>query len=550
MTGDNECYSVSGHAPPAAAEDRALTNETRGLPSVFVFLAALVFLLLTVPANHNEAEDAYFYARMAESGRGAELFHRHHLLYLPLARSFWWAARALGLVARAFPALIGLSAIAGAATVALVWRLFPRGGPLAALGLLFSYGFWRYSATVEIYAPLAALSVAAFFCAARAERRAGWAWGAIGFAAAALLTHLAAGPAVLAGIPILYAVRRQWARAFLHVAVVITLTVAVYGAILSGPGAVVYSDSAMVRPAVFSLRALLSALPAAGHTVLSGNFVFAFPSAAERLETLFPHQMLHEEIFMGRNAPAWVRWFAPVTGVAAAAAVAALWGGAVRRALRRRFRPERAEAAVFVGAAAWLAGAALLAFFFEATNPEMWIPALPALWVCVGCFAPPPGSANRKALAALPSLAIAALLAHNAAGGFAPIWRAEGDYARHKTEWIANHAGPGDWILTADSHSVVTFLQYRSEAFVLDGRFVGLSDWRRFWETRLPKRVWILGEFYHPPRALLNRPPPAESRRQELAEFLAPGVVQVHRDDRVAVFEWKAPKSATDEFTP
>lgn len=516
--------------------------------NALIFFAALVFLLLTVPANHSEAEDAYFYARMVESGQGAELFHRHHLLYLPLGRCFWIASRYLGLADRALPALIGMSAIAGAATVMLLWGLFP-GASWAAVGLLFSYGFWRYSTTAEIYVPAGALSVAAFLSAVRSRQHAAWAGIAIVCAAAALLMHLASGPAVLIGIPVLYACRGRWRAAIAHLICVAVLVVAIYGVVLSGPGAVLYSDDTVPRTQISTVRTWLSALVAAGHTVISGNFVFAFSGLAVRVESAFPYRMLHEEVFMGQHAPVFVRWFAPLTALGAGWGVLGLWGGAVRCAFVRRFKPHRVDVALFVGAVVWLATAALLALLFEPANPEMWILALPALWLCLGCFAPtaaPVASRNRVS----PALALVLLLVHNAVGGFALVWRSAGDYGVQKTEWIAKHAGLGDWILTADSHSTVTCLGYLTEALVMDGRFASVEYWRQTLERRPPQNVWILGEFFDPPPAIRKRLADAEQRRRELAELLAPDSVIVHQDALSTVFRWKGTGASTKPTAP
>jgi hypothetical protein len=152
-----------------------------------------------VPENHTEAEDAYYYARMVESGRGAELYHRHHLLYLPVGRALLTGARAAGYAGRALPVLIVWSVVAGAVTVTSLAILLGRRGGWAAVGLLGSYGFWRYSGTAEIYVPVMALMTGALLCAVRSDRRVGWAAGAVILSSAALLLHLAALPAVLGG---------------------------------------------------------------------------------------------------------------------------------------------------------------------------------------------------------------------------------------------------------------------------------------------------------------------------------------------------------------
>jgi hypothetical protein len=171
------------------------------------------------------------------------------------------------------------------------------------------------------------------------------------------------------------------------------------------------------------------------------------------------------------------------------------------------------------GAAIWLAGSCAMALLFEPANPEMWLPALPALWLCAGRLwlrgarVRTPGGGRR-----CPAAAVALLLLHNAAGGLALVWSGDGDYCRRKMAAVIERAGPDDWILTADSHSTITYLQYHTPARVVDGRFVGLKEWRALMGSPPPARVWVLGEMLHPPPAVRNRaaaaeaPPPGAGR--------------------------------------
>lgn len=513
--------------------------------TLLIFFAALAFLALTVPENHTEAEDAYFYARMVESGRGAELFHRHHLLYLPAGRALLAGARAVGFAGRALPVLIAWSVIAGAATVTALAALLGRGGRWAAAGLLCSYGFWRYSGTAEIYVPVMALMTGALLCAVRSDRRVGWAAGAAILSAGALLLHLAALPAVMGGIPVLYLARRRGRRALAHAAAVIALTAGVYGWVVWTQGTVVFADAEALRHGLFSPRAWTGAGASFGHILLSGNFIFALPWAAEWIQALLPYHMLHEEVFMGAQAPGWVRVLAPLTALAAAGVLAAVSFVTLRGAWRHR-RVGESGGAADLAAGVWLAGSCGMALLFEPANPEMWLPALPALWLCAGRLWMRADGPQSRLPRRLPMAAVALLLAHNAAGGLALVWSGDGDYCRQKTAGVIGRAGPDDWILTADSHSTVTHLQYRTRARVVDGRFVGLKEWRALMESQPPARVWVLGEFLHPPPAVRNRAVTAEHRRRELAAFLEPDLTPAHEDEWSTVYLWSVERRTED----
>ncbi len=501
---------------------------------LFYFLGSLVFLALTVPANQLEAEDAYYYARMVEQGSGSELFHPHHLLYLPAGRTVLACARALGYTGRAFPILIALSILAGAASVAFFAGLLARAAPgrrVFALLLLFSYGFWRYGVTAEIYLPAMALMLGALYLAIRAQRADGWFWGGVGLSVAAGLMHLISLPLALAATPALYVLRRQLRCAILHVTVVAGIIAMVYGAVAAGPGWKGYMDPAVARDGWTQPLTWLKAAAAAGHTLLSGNFLFSWPSAADALQRWFPSRMLQEEIFMGQQAPTYVRWVASVTFVAAFIMLAAIW---IRIFLRQRPVPRNLNA-MRGCALIWLAGSAAMAMMTEPANPEMWVAALAPFWLLAAVLWPDVPPCSRTAKMAPMALAIL-LLAHNGIGGWAIIRSPRGDYARAKFEWLERRVGKGDLILTAESHSAVTWLQYVSPARVADAKFMLPEDWPKV-RASVYGRVYVLGDVISPPTAVLRRDAASVARLNALADEIRLALTLVHEDVWGGVYE-------------
>ena len=61
-----------------------------------VFLPMLAIYMLTLPNNHNEAEDALLYINKVQNGSFEELFHPSHMLHLPASRIFISLARVIG----------------------------------------------------------------------------------------------------------------------------------------------------------------------------------------------------------------------------------------------------------------------------------------------------------------------------------------------------------------------------------------------------------------------------------------------------------------------
>lgn len=498
-------------------------------------ILAFGLLLWTAPVNRSEAEDAFYYAMRVEQPSAAREYHAHHALYLPAGRLLYRAALALGLEVRGLEVLSAWSRVSGAVCVGLLaWLLGRMGRPAgpAALGLLGSYGFWRYASEAEIYAPVMVLSLLAFAAAARPGSRSG-PWGVALCLAAALLLHVVA-LAAWAGVTAML-----WDRGRRRAALGVGLGAAlVAGGVLAGlharEGLVLFADPAVVRAG--GLGALARAVPAFGHTLASGNFVFANPAWADFVQQLFPGRLLAEEMFMGRHAPAGTVWVAGFTLTVVVAA------GVVRMAdailARRADAPDRDRRALARGACVWLALSAAAALWIEPGNPEMWLMALPAAWLWIGLT----WNSGPGIRAAVPWALTAALLTHNWVGGMRLLRDPAADYPARKGDAVAGLAGPNDRILTADSHSFVTYLAYRTGAEVLDAKFLSLEEFDqgvRSW-PRVSGRVWVFDDVWNPLPPVLRRRPEDVRRLRELGCALRAETRPVGGASEWALHEWRA----------
>jgi len=506
--------------------------------SVFLFAAVLGFLALTVPANHSEAEDAYYYSLMAEQGAWSEMFHAHHLFYLPLMRIIFRAVQFAGYAGRPLPVLTAVSMISGALAVCLMASLLRRAGAKArtarffSAALLFSYGFWRYSTTAEIYVPAAALVLLTIYCAVRSEDHPLFFGGSVLSGVSALLMHLVTLPAILLAVPLFYFAKQCRRRAILYFTLTVLIASSVYFSAARTAGLTVFTDKQIVRESLFSSRVWLKGAAASGQNVLSGNFLFAFPSAAKKIESMFPLQMLQEEVFMGQKAPVWVRRMAPVTLGLTAALFAALLFIMVRKI----------HWTAMIGLALlWLGGTAGMALCFEPANPEMWVSALAPFWLMAGSLwdaAPSGGRLSRR----LPAMLAIALLVHNWTGGMSLIKTPESDYCRQKGAWVIEHARHGDLILTADSHSFVTFLEYQTPARVLDAKFRTPENILQTLESRGSGRVFVYSDVINLFPAVASRGPGKVARLQTLAGQLHSKLTPVFDAGNWVVYEWDHPR--------
>lgn len=500
-----------------------------------LFSAVLAFLVLTVPANHSEAEDAYYYARMAEQGAWSEMFHAHHLLYLPLVRGVYRVMQFAGYDGRALPVLIAVSMVSGAFAVCLFSALLQSFGarrniwPFAA-SLLFSYGFWRYSTTAEIYIPVTALSLLTLYCAVRSEEHPLFFISGILSGTCALLMHLASLPAVLLAVPFLLTFRQSYRRAAAYLLLTGVFAAAVYWLAVQSVGLTVFTDTQIVRDSLLAPRVWLRGIAAFAHNMLSANFLFSIPSAASRLQSLFPVQMLQEEIFMGQAAPRAVRWLAPVSLGASAAVFAAVLFAAMRNS-RQAMAGNSVPVCV---CALWLGGTAAMAFLFEPANPEMWICILPPFWLLLGLLWN--RASNRPHL--IPVLLAAALLLHNWIGGMSLVQNPDGDYCRQKGAWISEQVQSDDLIVTADSHSFVTFLEYQTPARVADAKFINPAQWAVL-RSQTSGQIFIFSDVMELLPPVARRAPQSVRQIQEMAAQLQPGLYPVHQNPFGTVYQWK-----------
>lgn len=495
--------------------------------------AVLCFFVLTQPANHSEAEDAYFYARMAEQGAPAEIFHAHHLLYLPAMKGLSAVAGMLGVAGRALPLLIGFSMVCGAAAVCLFFMLTARGrsGACFAAALLFSYGFWRYSTTAEIYIPATAFSLAALLCIRRCAKRNGLLWAGAAFAAVALLMHVVTWPLVLVAVPFYLVATRRVPQAVIYLTVVLTVVAVVYTLAVSGPGLTVYSDALAFRDTLTSPRAWIKGAAAWSQNVGSANFLFAIKPVAEKIQAFFPYHMLQEELFMGEAAPGWIRFVAPVSFIAVVLGMMIMVAVVLRNVRDALKRDWQWLSAVLI----WFGGVSITALVFEPANPEMWICSLVPFWLLVGGLWSARQSSSAKHWA--PAGLAIVLCVHNAVGGIGMVASPYGDYCRQKAGWLIDEAQADDLILTAESHSFVTFLQYHTAAQVVNAKFITPRQWESL-QSQSQGRVFVYGDMVGLLPAVRLRAPGSVEQLGVVGQQMRQSLIPVYTNQFGLVYEW------------
>jgi hypothetical protein len=193
------------------------------------------------------------------------------------------------------------------------------------------------------------------------------------------------------------------------------------------------------------------------------------------------------------------------------------------------------RSAAFAAVLIWLLGSAVMALCFEPANPEMWICTLPPFWLLAGFVwnAVPDGRFARWMPAALAIV----LFAHNWTGGMSLVKKTDGDYCRQKSAWIMEQAQPADLILTADSHSFVTFLEYRTSARVVDAKFITPAQWNVL-QQQTSGRIFVFSDVMELLPPVAHRAPDAVRGIHEVSAQLQSGLKPVHHDQFGTVYQW------------
>jgi len=507
------------------------------LKMIGLIFVALAFLALTVPANHTEAEDAYEYARLVEQETGAPLFHVHHLLYLPLVQGLFRLLQRDGYTGRAFPVLLEISVVCGAHVFSLFTELLYRRRGLDSalpfsLGLLFSYGFWRYACEAEIYVPAVCVAVAVFWLLLQPEG--GWRriLAVSVLSAFGICIHAVNVIPLLGGVVLFYLVSRKGNPAFTHLLITSLLVALAYRVVANTAG--IYTPATDTQPFEGGLNFAMFGKGAVGfaQALVSGNYLFICPVFQQQIQALFPYRMFAEEIYMGGRVSMWSFYAALGTSILGLAGAVLFLLDIVRRRFRDLWPVDWSPS--LATALFWLVGLAGVVLLFEPGNPEMWVMALLPLWWCAALLLDRlPRSLQRLALVLVIFLGL-----HNGVGGMALIQSQAGDYNVQKTHWLLQQDMTDSLIVTAESHVFISHLNYWSDAELLDLNYAGPVEktFAKIREWQGP--VYVLNEVFRPLPALAARFPGSQGRLAEVADALRPNSTKVHENEAGCIYQY------------
>lgn len=463
-----------GAAVVAAGGDRRPARVRREAAAAGAL--ALLLYLLTLAANHGEAEDGVTYAAGVREGTAAELSIAPHLAYSWVSWALYNAVRGLGYDGGPLLVMQVMNACLGALGLALLWHLMRAAVPgrtaaFVACGVLgTSFGYWFYSAEAEVYVLSAVLLVACLWAAWRAALEPSLGRFALlgALNGLAVLGHDTNVLFALVVAAVLFLVRGEVARALLlrcgavYAAAAVAVVVPPYAAAIVGlgfsPGEAYdwltgYAQSGQWGKT--DATNVPKAAVGAGRALVGGHSVFALIDK-DTASGALQGKLLREELFMARDT-------SKAAGAAVLAPVLVVLGGlamAARGWLRGRALDDRQRTLAWL-CAAWLVAYVPFFVWWEPANVEFWI----APWIAAAVLV---SLALEKGGGRLVGpVMVGALFLVNLLGSVLPLADESRDYWRERVAWYEANAGPRDLVVT-DGYIWSAYVRYFGATRVLD----------------------------------------------------------------------------------
>ena len=513
--------------------------------AALVFVALTALFLLTAPANRTESDDAHQFALEIEQGIASHGTPRH-VAFVPVMHGAFVVVRAVGISDDALLAASVINALIAAVAVALqflVLRLrlgLSTRTSLIGSGLLAAtYGFWRFSAEVEVY-PLA-LATALLAVLVGLSPRATTPWRIAGVATVAAVAVSAYSANVLLALLVIpvYLLASGRARSLAVYGAVLVpalmLTVAVPYLAARQPGESFTDAYGAAEGGSLGVESAVKVSVGAGQSIISSGFLFSYPRFADEIASRIPDRALDDEVYLAATVGPARRTVMTTTFALSLLAVLAAACLAVPALVRTWRRPEVAALLAWVGG--------VVGFQISrpewADGPELWLLALPpfTMLVTIG-LAGRRDRSGRWGSAMLAALLIVLLL-HNGLG-MALIQGTDGDRNAARAAWLLDNAGPTDTILTADSSLFHRYLEYHVDAevvFVVDPVTEG-EDLDEVLASAVERggTVYATGDVFAPPAYLEHQDPARFRVLVGFGESIEPRFVLVDGDEFGGVY--------------
>jgi hypothetical protein len=441
--------------------------------------------VITLAGSNAEPDDGLFIAVRVRDGSPTGLFDPSHLLYGWLSWAVYNSAHALGYNGGPLTTMQLTDSVLGATGVAVLWyllRSITRDAVVATAGcgiVAFSYGYWFYSVSAEVYMLSALFIILALFAAYKAIQTptgrsfalfgAANGFAVLGHSANVLFAFVALAALMLVArrIGLRGVVRCGFAYGLAACGIVVpAYVVAAIVLHLHTPNEVYDWYTAIASTGEWghlTPKSLPKAALGIERALVGSHFLFAFDAVRGLIENHLSGQNPREEVFLVRN-------LSQGSALLLCLPFAAVLGGVGAVAFAWLNRPSLAEGprALAVLCAVWLAAYVPFFLWWEPLNIEFWI----VPWVALAILCAIPLADLRPRIwqrwrIHLVATVLGALFLVNLLGSVMPQASASNDYWRVRSDWYVQNTTSGDLILT-DGYLWNSYLAYFTDAHALN----------------------------------------------------------------------------------
>lgn len=452
---------------------KGIRNRWSRLPFLTPLSIALIIFLVynaILPVNLAESHDSLTFLNSIEKSSSPWLFHPHHLLYKVVGKSFYQVWQFLGYGGDASLPLRELNIIFGCLTIVVLYQFLKIAfnnslrSALICIAVAFSYGFWFYSSTIEVYIiPVFFSLLCIFFTYVSYQQPRLKTFALVGiFGALAILFHLMN---VLLVVTVLFAIffnsnlrtfRRKFSATITYGLFLFILVSISYGAALAlaikpeSFGELIHwftvESNAVGR---FEIVSLAKAAMGFGRIFVGGHFLFSLGPINNIISSVLGGKFLITQIYLAAGLTT-IQGLLLLLG---SIPLLATFITAVLVYIRSWKKIWKEHRILLFLALAWLIPNALFQLWFDPSNLELWIITIIPSWVLLSLpfFTSDVTSRLRygwrKFMAILLPLAIVCTLLVNLFGSMMPLHQPERDIYLQKSAWFSDNVKSGDLII-------------------------------------------------------------------------------------------------------
>jgi hypothetical protein len=442
------------------------------------------FLFISFPGNRIEADDAYRYAFNITRKDFSEIYHGRYLLFQPMFKVLYDAFHRVIPTIDGYTFICCLSVIFSTTTIINCYRIlrecFKTDKSTALLTcafILFSYGFWRYSVEVEVYA-IANMLISFVFLFVLKSVQTNEVDNKFMLLAAVLtgISILIYKPSFIPlalSIPLLYLFKKKYTSFVLFEAIagIISLT----GYYLAYLGASTHNGNFMAFVKGGGTQSggnlLLGPFVFIGD-IVSTNFAFGINRLVGLIQKSFAYGSIAEEIYAAKTNGIF-NYIAIFTLLLVSL-------GFLYFFIKVLFSRQKGKfTQVHFILVVWFFLYTLIIIYLDPNSPEPYVMAILPFWLFVGPVCIPVYKQTKPAVPVFWLLII--LFVHNVIGGYKIYHSKKSSLVVLKSTPILNLVRPGDIILAAGQFSgIIWYLRYNTEVDVL-----WVEEEFNVWEPRL-----------------------------------------------------------------